>query len=1336
MIKKIKNGKSNIKLTKPYLISEEPSIIQKGKEKLKSKGFKYYIEKKNNLFILRKLMLFSLFLVLLVSNVNALDDTFEDGDYTSNPTWSIIDSAGGSGSVQSGVVKQGSYAFLSATDGSNDNAWHRLENTDLNSSALVTGNTFGSWIRTDSDASRGGLIISSTDNLVFASLRFRSGQAERSVSGGQAESFLYNTLVDTWYYFEIVYQDTSVDFYVYDNSMNLLASDTAVSEGTSDFSTFEKVVIRQRDEEVGVVNMYFDNLTYSTETGASNSDPSLIINSPLDNSLVTSSPILSVNISDSDLDLMNVSFYLGNSSLIATHVDKTSGSVVNQSFGYIDVDSYNSYTWYVNVTDNNSNTFQSSVYSFFTIDDWVDDSYSFKRNVTNYDIQDIYLLVNGSSGFNNNLIVFNSEHPYCSLYYNDSSTYELFNVSGSPVPFETLEGGLNYSPSSVYNDDALSIYHLDTALPHYDATGSGLYCECKFGGNCPSLTSSGAFGLPAYDFAGDGNNAALWCGNSTLQEVTGDSMTISFVMNMDSMETDTNYHMIGRSLESTGSYADDDFRIYLANRDFPPNDGGVMVFTVSDCTNVERRVETTTSLSTGVDYMITGVYDGDSNLLKIYVNGELNASSSVSISQIGCDTAYPFIIGGLYAVGAGHPYLEEYDGNIGQVRYYDFALDDNEINQIYNNLLELNASLASEDLGIIPFTSARTIEYQDWESGVGTWSDDHPQMQRDSSQAYSGTYSYEIEGGTGGSTSGTLYTDIEPISIYNTGNFTTRFRFEGNSITNYIELKVDTTDAYEILVESDYASQNRKLRFTNGSALEYTNSYYYTQDIWYDLIIELIGNGKYNLFLDKSDGSQNRTVCLNCSVKNGISYFNKLQWFFSSGYFNNVNEYTDDWDLTINENPGTITRFYDYYGNEYLNNFTFEVINSTNHTTNTGTISDRGFIEFNGSGNYTLFLSKENYKTINQTIEINDTNTFLTVNTQEIPSILLTFSESVEGVYQDTELVKSFNDTYIIKKLDITNVGEIRVWFNPSDETNQSTQFYEFYNYGTESISEEIELFDEINTEMWFKVIDENGIGIEYAEIRIYSTEYSESETKFASHFKGQRLTNDQGYAFISVDDSESILLVFQQDDNYAVESFILNPNEIIQTSKADAEIITLTKDNSFTYGVMFNAIIYYDVNATQIPISIYAPDARSISIKTDDMVIPYSLNRGRFNTYQYTLNSITDFNPADLTFNMTIYKNDVAVKTIIFYGRSPEENQSWFNFYGMTGKSLNIIMFIIVLIIASIARWKLNTTTAGFNIYMTGLLALAFINTSFFWASLTAGMYYATKGLYKVINK
>jgi len=87
-------------------------------------------------------MLFSLFLVLLVSNVNALDDTFEDGDYTSNPTWSIIDSAGGSGSVQSGVVKQGSYAFLSATDGSNDNAWHRLENTDLNSSALVTGNTY------------------------------------------------------------------------------------------------------------------------------------------------------------------------------------------------------------------------------------------------------------------------------------------------------------------------------------------------------------------------------------------------------------------------------------------------------------------------------------------------------------------------------------------------------------------------------------------------------------------------------------------------------------------------------------------------------------------------------------------------------------------------------------------------------------------------------------------------------------------------------------------------------------------------------------------------------------------------------------------------------------------------------------------------------------------------------------------------------------------------------------------------------------------------------------------------------------------------------------------
>ena len=199
-----------------------------------------------------------------------LFDGFEDGDYTSNLAWTLVQGDSADVSVQSSVVKEGSYALRIYNDTSD---YRKTLRTNLTLSYKV----FSVWVLAensdayqefwikDSDANIGIAIANEKGDFAWIDYDGSTGLVHTIASGAVASN--------TWYRLEIAYEpnSTAASFYVYDENDTLLYSATNQSVSSFDPAKLELYV-----SSSGCVlpnNLYFDSITASASpTGWFSSD--------------------------------------------------------------------------------------------------------------------------------------------------------------------------------------------------------------------------------------------------------------------------------------------------------------------------------------------------------------------------------------------------------------------------------------------------------------------------------------------------------------------------------------------------------------------------------------------------------------------------------------------------------------------------------------------------------------------------------------------------------------------------------------------------------------------------------------------------------------------------------------------------------------------------------------------------------------------------------------------------------------------------------------------------------------------------------------------------------
>ncbi|MCU4754374.1 PKD domain-containing protein [Halobacteria archaeon AArc-curdl1] len=217
-------------------------------------------------------------LLVLISGLGAAEDVrewddFEDGDYTSDPVWSEIET-GGTATVQQSTVKNGDYALEI------DGEPHKLVHSRTDDS-ISDGETYQAWVNANgdeqiwfgltNDASAG--TVGGEDYIGFFNMGDEFSVVTRSSddNGLVFEDVTSTTSFGNWYLVEIEVRpsQSEADFRVYDSSENLIDEVTNVQ--TSGASNIEYVMMWNRDSGTDSRTSYWDDVSYATSP--SNEEP-------------------------------------------------------------------------------------------------------------------------------------------------------------------------------------------------------------------------------------------------------------------------------------------------------------------------------------------------------------------------------------------------------------------------------------------------------------------------------------------------------------------------------------------------------------------------------------------------------------------------------------------------------------------------------------------------------------------------------------------------------------------------------------------------------------------------------------------------------------------------------------------------------------------------------------------------------------------------------------------------------------------------------------------------------------------------------------------------------
>ena len=252
--------------------------------------------------------------------------------------------------------------------------------------------------------------------------------------------------------------------------------------------------------------------------------------------------------------------------------------------------------------------------------------------------------------------------------------------------------------SELYNSGNGSQYIGDSF--YRPTTGDGLYNNngTAQGGLTYGLGKVGT----AFQF--NGTNAYVTLPSDTLTP-TGD-FSISLWFNTNSASTErhiiSNVHKQGGA---AGQWKGWDIFTYASK----------VYFRLCN-TNVNSDVISTTTISNSTWYHVTVTKSGTTQ--KIYINGALEATNNSAVTQNYTSPNYPVIGAQFYHTGAGYDTSTLFNGKVDAVSYWDKALTQSEITELYNSgngKQYVNTNIITKGL-ILNLDASNTSSY----SGTGT----------------------------------------------------------------------------------------------------------------------------------------------------------------------------------------------------------------------------------------------------------------------------------------------------------------------------------------------------------------------------------------------------------------------------------------------------------------------------------------------------------------------------------------------------------------------------------------------------------------------------------------
>lgn len=276
----------------------------------------------------------------------------------------------------------------------------------------------------------------------------------------------------------------------------------------------------------------------------------------------------------------------------------------------------------------------------------------------------------------------------------------------------------------------------------------------------------------------------------------------------------------------------------------------------------------------------------------------------------------------------------------------------------------------------------------------------------------------------------------------------------------------------------------------------------------------------------------------------------------------------------------------------------------------------------------------------------------------------------------------------------------------------------------------------------WIQVLDYSSSPLRDVKVRIDASYFGAYNGSSVPHrLIGQRLTDDEGYAFFYADSRSEVVLTLIKDGYEGQTHLITIGDE------------TLTRTTALTFylqesaeGVTDNAWIYVqrDFRNRSLDISgqITAIGRNKVEVTTSyretDALSRYHLTGDSLDRYPFTLYSGTDFSLVtsdDIT--LYIYLDSSLWRTITI---EYDEEEKQFQFTGIPSEVsatvLNPLLAILLVLISFGFGFLIKNEKTSEIVFKTGGVGLSLVSTQFLWLTSIIVLSVLLKGIHKVISE
>lgn len=453
---------------------------------------------------------------------------------------------------------------------------------------------------------------------------------------------------------------------------------------------------------------------------------------------------------------------------------------------------------------------------------------------------------------------------------------------------------------------------------------------------------------------------------------------------------------------------------------------------------------------------------------------------------------------------------------------------------------------------------------------------------------------------------------------------------------------------------------------------------------------------------------------------NNSNYLN-LTWnvyrdYFTINVYNYKDELIEDINITGDVN-GEINPYQTYIDN-YLN----DSLKFKNLTIN---VKDTSLYNVNKNTSINLTYSTQKYNI-----------------TLDAVQLILTFYQNnslyyVQGEISDNDKAMRFNDTSMVIVQQNLSKGYVKAVFGMINYTNW-TQFYEYTNDYVTHINETLEVLWKSDWKVYFDVRDIGNSPIKDAIIRAYAVNPNVTTSWYNYKFIGQRLTKDDGSTFFNFD-SNTFVRIQIAATGYDAQNFTLRIGDESANTKETSIPIKL---RSGSYEVTENLWLYlpyeYDANTTIINGSLSAPNRDIILLNTNYRnyrgLGNKTLIKDNWNRYKIELSNGTDY----LVNNQNDIYVEIWVDGILKFNRTIDYKTYDVNIENNNYDTNTFVVAvgIIIIFVSGTFGFLFKNSSVGFGVFMIGTLVASMITINFLWLSLIGVMYFALKGIGKILKE